>query len=71
MQTTIFPISKMAGSILFLTFFIDMQLQSVAQDDSSITVYQYRHVPDNKIDEFIKRETTYWSRVAEKCFGDY
>jgi hypothetical protein len=24
-------------------------------------------VPDNKIDEFIKRETTYWSKVAEKA----
>src|SRR5450432_429792 len=70
MQTTIFPISKMTSSILLLTFFIGMQLQSVAQDDSSITVYQYRHVPDNKIDEFIKRETTYWSKVAEKASKD-
>src|SRR5450432_498643 len=67
MQTTIFPISKMVSSILLLTFFIGSQLQSVAQPDSSITVYQYRHVPDNKVDEFIKRETTYWSKVAEKA----
>ena len=66
MQTTIFPISKMASSILLLTFFIGMQLQSGAQGDT-ITVYQYRHVPDNKIAEFIKRETTYWSKVAEKA----
>lgn len=66
MQTTIFPISKMASSILLLTFFIGLQLQSGAQKDT-ITVYQYRHVPDNKIDEFIKRETTYWSKVAEKA----
>jgi hypothetical protein len=67
MQTTIFPISKMASSILLMTFFIGLQLQSGAQNDSSITVYQYRHVPDNKIGEFIKRETTYWSKVAEKA----
>ncbi len=66
MQTTIFPISKMASSILLLTFFIGLQLQSGAQNDT-ITVYQYRHVPDNKIAEFIKRETTYWSKVAEKA----
>jgi hypothetical protein len=38
-----------------------------AQDDSSITVYQFRHIPDNKIDEFLKRETTYWSKVAERA----
>jgi hypothetical protein len=31
-----------------------------------ITVYQYRHVPDDKVSEFINRETTYWSKVAEK-----
>jgi len=68
MQTTIFPISKMISHILLLAFLIGSQLQSGAQDDSSsITVYQYRHVPDNKIAEFIKRETTYWSKVAEKA----
>ena len=38
-----------------------------AQDDSSITVYQYRHVADDKIEEFIKRETTYWSKVADEA----
>lgn len=34
-----------------------------AQD---INYYQYRKVAPSKIDEFIKRETTYWSKVAEK-----
>ncbi|MEP6951304.1 MAG: hypothetical protein ABI863_18590 [Ginsengibacter sp.] len=67
MRTAIFSISKMAGFILLFTFLIGLQLQSKAQTDSSITVYQYRHVPDNKIDEFIKRETIYWSKVAEKA----
>jgi hypothetical protein len=38
--------------------------------DRSITVYQYRHVPDDKVAEFIKRETTYWSKVAEKASKD-
>ena len=37
---------------------------------SQITVYQYRHVPDDKINEFVKRETTYWSKVAEKAVKD-
>ena len=46
MQTTIFPISKMASRILLLAFFIGLQLQSGAQDDSlrllftSIVMYQ-------------------------------
>jgi hypothetical protein len=40
---------------------------NVIAQDNSITVYQYRHVPDDKIEEFVKRETTYWSKVAEKA----
>lgn len=32
-----------------------------------ITTYQYRQVAPDKIDEFIKRETTYWSKVARKA----
>lgn len=43
---------------------------NVFAQENSITVYQYRHVPDNKIDEFIKRETTYWSKVAQKAVKD-
>ncbi len=65
MLTKKFSLSKMACSILLLTFLTSLHLKSKAQDDSSITVYQYRHVPGDKIDEFIKRETTYWSKVAE------
>ena len=42
----------------------------LAAQDQSITVYQYRKVPDDKIDEFIKRETTYWSKLAEKGVKD-
>jgi len=32
-----------------------------------ITLYQYRQVPSGKTDEFIKRETTYWSKVARRA----
>jgi hypothetical protein len=35
-----------------------------AQD---ISVYQYRNVPNDKVNEFVKRETTYWSEVAQKA----
>ena len=50
-------------AIFLLTF---LQLTGFSQ----ITVYQYRHVPDDKIEEFVKRETTYWSKVAEKAVKD-
>ena len=50
-------------------FFFQSNLKAQAQD-RSITTYQYRHVPDDKIDEFIKRETTYWAKVAEKANKD-
>jgi len=53
--------------VTLITFLIIVfQINSFAQ----ITVYQYRHVPDDKIDEFVKRETTYWSKVAEKAVKD-
>jgi hypothetical protein len=70
MQTQNFSISRMGSLILLLTFFSSSQLKSQTQNDRSITVYQYRHVPDNKIAEFIRRETTYWSKVAEKAKKD-
>lgn len=66
--------SKRIGSIFIFIiaafiFIFCFRVKSYAQD-RSITVYQYRHVPGDKIDEFIKRETTYWSRVAEKAVND-
>lgn len=38
-----------------------------AQD---ITTYQYRHVAPDKAAEFIKRETTYWSKIAQKAIDN-
>jgi len=55
--------------ITAIVFVLCFQSQLNAQD-RSITTYQYRHVPGDKIEEFIKRETTYWSKVAEKATKD-
>ncbi|GAC1424341.1 MAG: hypothetical protein NVSMB67_24620 [Flavisolibacter sp.] len=33
----------------------------------AITTFQYRQVPADKLNELIKRETTYWSKVASKA----
>jgi hypothetical protein len=53
---------KMAGRLLlFYLLLCSIQLQA------QITSYQYRRVPGDKIAEFIKRETTYWSKVAQKA----
>ena len=49
-----------------ITFLMVFQNKLSAQD-RSITTYQYRHVPNDKIGEFVKRETTYWAKVAEKA----
>src|SRR4051794_20744658 len=49
-----------------LVFIISLMLgpvNSVLGQD--ITTYQYRHVDPDKAAEFIKRETTYWSKIAK------
>ena len=55
--------SKMLYSLVLFAFIFLLNFKGQAQ----ITSYQYRHVPDNKVDEFIKRETTYWSKIAQKA----
>ena len=68
MRATYDLAAKLASSFFALTFIFCLQLKTMAQAPSTaITSYQYRHVPDDKIDEFIKRETTYWSKVAQKA----
>lgn len=52
-----------AGALCLLIFGQAVQAQT-------ISVYQYRHVPPDKIDEFIYRETTYWQKVAQKAIDD-
>ncbi len=49
------------------TAFVSVIPSSLAAQERSITCYQYRRVPDEKREEFIKRETMYWSKVAEKA----
>lgn len=58
--------SYRSKSLLFLLFLITSQAFYLIAP-AQITTYQYRHVPDDKIGEFIFRETTYWSEVAKKA----
>src|ERR1022692_952450 len=55
--------------LLFLL--VALSLSSVHRSQAQgITTYQYRYVAPAKVDEFIKRETTYWSKVAKKAIAD-
>jgi hypothetical protein len=52
----------------FILCFIGLVLNcSTTVHAQGITVYQYRRVDPAKMDEFLKRETTYWSKVAQKA----
>ena len=52
----------------FLTGFIF--LLTAASLHAQIAVLQYRSVPQEHINEFLYRETTYWSEVAKKAIAD-
>ncbi len=50
--------------VIFIMIMLGSFKSAKAQD---ITTYQYRHVAPDKVAEFIKRETTYWSKVARQA----
>jgi hypothetical protein len=51
------------SATLLLLFAMIFSSNLFAQD---VMIYQYRKVPQAKVEEFLKRETTYWSKVAQK-----
>lgn len=65
MKTNLTYSARQLTITLCFTFILGFSLPSFSQ---GITVYQYRQIPDDQVEEFIKRETTYWSKVAEKGF---
>jgi hypothetical protein len=40
------------------------------EENQAISVYQYRKVDPDKMNEFLERETKYWSKVAEKAMDE-
>lgn len=46
---------------ILLALFLSFQFSNAQQ----VTTYQYRTVKQSDMDEYIKRETTYWSKLAE------
>ena len=55
---------KLLNIIFFIAFILSCSNTLKAQ---GITTYQYRYVAPENVTEFIKRETTYWSNVAQKA----
>jgi hypothetical protein len=62
-MTTKFSIKTIPYTLFFIALLLIGNQQLQAQE---ITTYQYRQVAPGQIDEFIRRETTYWSKVARK-----
>ena len=60
-------ITSMKRALLCKLFLITSLVSFSLQIQAQITSYQYRHVPADKVDGFIKRETTYWSKIAQKA----
>jgi hypothetical protein len=58
----------LSAAVPFILFFIGFVFNcNTTLHAQDITVYQYRRVDPDKMDEFLKRETTYWSKVAQKA----
>ncbi|WP_426670082.1 hypothetical protein ACPPVU_02325 [Mucilaginibacter sp. McL0603] len=58
----------LSAAVPFILCFIALVFNcSTTVHAQGITVYQYRRVDPAKMDEFLKRETTYWSKVAQKA----
>ena len=61
-----FLFGKLVRFLIFFALVSGYKQNLYAQD---ITTYQYRHVAPDKMAEFIKRETTYWSKVAKDAIA--
>ena len=66
-RLTVNVIGVLAVTVAALSFPQSSRAQTPNQSDQSVTIFQYRQVPADKVAEFVYRETTYWSKVAEKA----
>jgi hypothetical protein len=66
MKTTVLPAFKFFIALVAFSFAGFFYNKISAQE---VTLYRYMYVAPNKADEFIKRETTYWSKVAQKAIN--
>ena len=57
-----YSLRTLYGAIVLFFLLVASDTQSIAQE---ISVWQFRNVEQSNMEEFIERETTYWSKVAE------
>lgn len=70
MKTTINYAEKFVTVILIFVFLFSFKLSAQDDEDNKgISIYQYRQIPPDQVEEFIYRETKYWSKVAEKAIA--
>lgn len=67
MKTTIHYAKKLLKGMLLFVFLFSFKMNAQDQEDTGITVHQYRQVAPDQMEEFIERETKYWSKVAENA----
>lgn len=67
MKTTIQYTERFVKTILILVFLFSFKMNAQDDRDTGISVHQYRQVPPDQMEEFIERETKYWSKVAENA----
>ncbi len=69
MKTTIDYAGKFMKAMLLFVFIFSFKLNAQDDENKGISMYQYRHVPPDQMEEFISRETKYWSKVAENAIS--
>lgn len=67
MKTTIHYTEKFVKAILVFVFLFSFKMNAQDDGDTGISVHQYRQVSPDQMEEFISRETKYWSKVAENA----
>ncbi len=65
MKTTIQYAKKFIQALLLFVFLFSFKMNAQDEENTGISTYQYRQVPPDQMEEFISRETKYWSKVAE------
>ena len=65
MKTTNHCTERLAKLILVFVLLFSFKLNAQDDGNKGISVYQYRQVAPEQMEEFISRETKYWSKVAE------
>jgi len=62
--------SKIVISSVLVAMIFNFQAVIAQEENDVISIYQYRRIEQDKMGEFIERETKYWSKVAQKAVDE-